>query len=270
MKFILVPSREGLVWVRRGFQVFFRQPLGFASLFATCAFVFFVLLRLPFVGEPILLVLAPLGSLLFMIASRRSAAGERPLPGAFVDLSAGDRTRLMGLLKLGLAYLVAALLAILLITAVEGDALASFMEASGNPQTTPEATTAQLADPRLQAGLLLRLGLGAILSVPFWHAPGLVFWGAQSWAKALFFSTVAIWRNKGAFAIYGLVWIGLGLVFAMLLGLLVGLAGPLSATYIVTPLVLVFTTVLYASLWFTFAGCFVEEAPLSPPPLASA
>jgi hypothetical protein len=132
----------------------------------------------PFVGQPILLVAAPLGSLLFMIASRRSAQGERPLPGAFVELASAKRERVLGMLKLGLAYLVAALLAIGLIAAVEGDAFASFLEASSNPQATPEASAAQLADPRLQAGLFLRVSLGALLSIPFWHAPGLVYWGA--------------------------------------------------------------------------------------------
>ena len=217
MKFVRVPAREGAVWVRRAFQVFFRQPLGFASLFATCAFVFFILLRVPYVGEGVLLIAAPLGPLLFMIASRRSAAGESPLPAAFLELAAADRARKIGLLKLGLAYLVAALLAIILIAAVEGDTLAAFMESAADPQVAPDKAATQLADPRLQAGFLLRIALGALLSIPFWHAPALVFWGAQGWAKSLFFSTVAIWRNKGAFAIYGLVWLGLGLVFAMLL-----------------------------------------------------
>jgi hypothetical protein len=265
MKFVRVPAREGAVWVRRAFQVFLRQPLGFASLFATCAFIFFILLRVPFVGEAVLLVAAPLGPLLFMIASRRSAAGDPPLPAAFLELAAAERVRKIGLLKLGLAYLVAALLAIGLIAAVEGDTLAAFMESAGDPQVSPDKTLTQLADPRLQAGFLLRIALGALLSIPFWHAPALVFWGGQGWAKSLFFSTVAIWRNKGAFAIYGLVWIGLGLVFAMLLGLVVGLTGPVAATYIATPLILLFTTVLYASLWFTFAGCFAEEeAPALP------
>ncbi len=154
-----------------------------------------------------------------MIASRRSAAGESPLPAAFLELAAADRARKIGLLKLGLAYLVAALLAIILIAAVEGDTLAAFMESAADPQVAPDKAATQLADPRLQAGFLLRIGLGALLSIPFWHAPALVFWGAQGWAKSLFFSTVAIWRNKGAFAVYGLVWLGLGLVFAMLLGL---------------------------------------------------
>ncbi|MEO8921754.1 MAG: BPSS1780 family membrane protein, partial [Caldimonas sp.] len=252
MRLILASPREGLVWVRRAFQIFFRQPLGFASLFAACALVFFLLLRVPFVGEPILLIVAPVGSLLFMIAARLGAAGQRPVPGAFIELASTDRPRVIRMLKLGLAYLVAALLAVGLIAAVEGDAMTAFMNAAANPQASPEATATQLADPRLQAGFLLRLGLGALLSIPFWHAPALVYWGGQSWAKALFFSTVAIWRNKGAFAIYGLVWALLGACFVMLLGVVVNLIGPLTATYIATPAVLFFTTVLYVSLWFTF------------------
>ena len=39
VKLQLVPPRQGVVWVRKGFQVFARQPLGFASLFAACLFV---------------------------------------------------------------------------------------------------------------------------------------------------------------------------------------------------------------------------------------
>ena len=260
MKLLLARPAEGVAWVRRAFQVFFRQPLGFTALFAACALVLFVLIRVPLIGRPILLLIAPFGSLLFMIASRLSVAGERPVPGAFLALAAADRPRIVRMLKLGLAYLVAAFVAIGLIAVVEGDALVSLLDTAANPQATPEAIEAQLGDSRLQAGFLLRVALGALLSIPFWHAPGLVWWGEQGWAKALFFSSVAIWRNKGAFAVYGLVWIGLGLVFTLLLSLLVALAGPQQATYIATPLVLFYTTVIYASLWFTFSGCFAEES----------
>ena len=260
MKFLLVRPGQGVVWVRRAFQVFFRQPFGFAGLFAACALAFFGLISIPVVGEAILVVLAPVGTLIFMIAARRTAAGERPLPGAFAELFAAPRPRLVELLKLGLAYLVAAFAAVLLIAAVEGNSLTAFMEAVANPQTTPEASAARLADPHLQLGFLLRLTLGGLLSVPFWHAPGLVWWGAQGWAKALFFSTIAIWRNKGAFAVYGLVWAGLGLVFAMLLGVIVALLGGQQARFVATSIFFFFSTVLYVSLWFTFAGCFAEAA----------
>ena len=43
MKFKKVPPGEGVVWVRLAFQTFFRQPFGFAGLFAACALVYLVL-----------------------------------------------------------------------------------------------------------------------------------------------------------------------------------------------------------------------------------
>lgn len=268
MKLVVAPPREGIAWVRRAFQVFFRQPLGYASLFAACALVFFVLLRVPLVGMPVFLVVAPTGSLLFMIAARLGVAGERPVPGAFVELAATDRPRVVRMLKLGLAYLVAASIAVGVTSWVEGGAMAAFLEAASNPNASPDAAAAQLANPRLQTGIVLRFVFGAILSIPFWHAPALVYWGGQAWAKALFFSTVAIWRNKAAFTLYGLVWAMLGALFMLLLGVVVALAGSEIATYIVTPLLLLFTTVLYVSLWFTFVGCFSDGA-ASPTPASA-
>jgi hypothetical protein len=38
--------------------------------------------------------------------------------------------------------------------------------------------------------------------VPFWHAPGLVHWGSQGVGQALFSSTLAVWRCRGAFVVY--------------------------------------------------------------------
>ncbi len=266
MKFLSVPPGEGVAWVRRAFQAFFRQPFGFAGLFAACALIFFGLIIVPVVGEAALVVLAPIGTLVFMIATRRTAAGKRPLPGAFVEIFATPRTRLVELIKLGFVYLVAVFGAVLLIAAVEGNSLTAFLEAVTNPQTPPEQSAARLGDPRLQLGFLLRIGLGALLSVPFWHAPGLVWWGGQGWAKALFFSTVAIWRNKWAFTIYGLVWIGLGLIFAMMLGVVIALLGEDQARFVATSIFFFISTVLYASLWFTFAGCFAEATAEPDPP----
>ncbi|MEO8836590.1 MAG: hypothetical protein ABI364_07600, partial [Caldimonas sp.] len=63
MKLQLVAPRQGFVWVRRAFQVFARQPLGFAALFAACLFVFLLLGLIPLVGPVVLLALPPAGSL---------------------------------------------------------------------------------------------------------------------------------------------------------------------------------------------------------------
>ena len=72
--------------------------------------------------------------------------------------------------------------------------------------------------------LALGLGLAALLSVPFWHAPALVWWHGQGLAQSLFSSTLACWRNKGAFTIFGVAWMGVlttGLLLVTFLGFLI-------------------------------------------------
>ena len=260
MKLQIVAPSRGLDWVRRAFQVFVRQPLGFASLFAACLFVFLLLGLIPVVGTVALLVLPPAGSLLFMIASRLAAAGTGPMPAALMELGGAGRTRLIALLKLGLVYAAATFFVFWLAGVIDGGALEAFFDALPDAKTTPESATARIADPRLQLGLLVRLVFAGALSVPFWHAPALIHWGGQGWAKSLFFSSVALWRNKGAFAVYGLAWMALWLLLLAIVSLGVGLFGAQRFTLVATPLTLVFSTVFYASLWFTFVDCFTPEA----------
>jgi len=264
IRFRAAPSREGALWVRDALAAFVKQPLGFAALFALCALVLTLLVSIPYLGDALLVMLVPVGSLLFMIATRRAAAGTRPIPAAFVELAAG-RDRFTELAKLGVAYLVGAGTSMLLIAWVDGGAMAAFMEAASNPQSKPEALAAKFSDPRLHAGFWLRVVVALLLAVPFWHAPALVFWGRQRFFKALFFSSVAIWRNKGAFVVYGLVWVGVGIGMALLLGIIIAVAGQRGGAFMAMPLMLLVSTVVYASLWYTFAGCFdVESLPPAP------
>jgi hypothetical protein len=256
VKLQLVAPRRGLAWVGQAFQIFGRQPLGFAALFAACLFVFLLLGLIPFVGTIVLLVLPPTGSLLFMIASRLAREGKRPMPAAIVELFRAGRPRLMSLLKLGIAYGASTFFVFWLAGVLDGGALENFLASLPDAKTTPESAAAHVADPQVQLGLLLRLAFAGALSIPFWHAPALVHWGRQGWAKSLFFSSVAVWRNKGAFALYGLGWLVLWLLLLAIVSIGVGLFGPQRFTLVATPLTLVFSTVFYVSLWLTFADCF--------------
>jgi len=266
VKLLRAEPGEGVAWIRRAFQVFFRQPFGLAGLFSICALAAYALSWIPVVGGALLPILAPMGALLFMIATRRAAAGERPLPDAVGTLLGSGRTRLIGLLKLGLAYFVASLVAMLIFMAIDGGATAAWMDSVSSAAASPAPAAPPLPTARLLFASLLRMVLLALLSVPFWHAPALVFWGRQSWAKSLFFSTMAIWRNRGAFAIYGLCWFALSLVFAMVFSVLVALLGvpqtpSLSAGLIVVSAISFYLTLMYTSLWFTVAGCFeIDDA----------
>jgi len=256
-----VAPGQGTSWVRKGFQVFGRQPLGFASLFAAVLFMSLVLGLIPWLGSIATLVLAPAVSLLFMIASRRVGAGQAAMPGAIVELVSAGRNRLLPLLKLGIAYVAATLLLFWLAGVLDGGALASFFATMRDAKMTPEALAVRATQPGVQLGLMLRLLFLGALSTAFWHAPALVFWGDPGWAKSLFFSSVALWRNKGAFAVYSLVWLALFLVLLAIVSIGAGLFGPERFALVAVPLILVFMTLFYASLWFTFAGCFSPSDP---------
>jgi hypothetical protein len=256
----VAPGR-GTVWVRKGFQVFGRQPLGFASLFAAGLFVSLVLGVIPLLGSIAALALAPALSLVFMIASRRVAAGQTAMPGAIAELVQSGRSRLVALVKLGVAYVAATFLLFWLAGVLDGGALASFFATFRDAKLTPESAAARVAEPGVQFGLLLRLFFLGVLSIAFWHAPALVFWGDPGWAKSLFFSTIALWRNKGAFTIYSLVWLALFMVLLAVVSIGAGLFGPEPFALVAAPLMLLFMTLFYASLWFTFADCFTPSDP---------
>jgi len=104
--------------------------------------------------------------------------------------------------------------------------------------------------------------------VPFWHAPALVHWAGQSTAKSLFFSTVAVWRNRGAFAVYGLTCTGAMFALGIVSSVALALTGqPEMGMVIMLPAALLAATVFYATLFFTFFDSF---EPVIPPALPDA
>ncbi len=269
MKLQTVPARHGALWVRQGFRVFFKHPMAFAALFAAFMFAVLVLALLPLVGPFMVLALLPLVSLGFMLATRIAVEGGSPTPRVFIEPLRVDRFRRLAMLQLGLIYAVTTFMVMWLSDLVDGGAFEALMDAMPAGQTKPETVAAKLDAPGLALGLLLRFGLAGLLSVPFWHAPALVHWDGHGCAKALFSSTLACWRNRGAFAVYSLVWLALILVFGMVGSLVFALLGQAQLFALaVVPMSLVFSTVFYVSLYFTFADCFVPGDP-APEPTAA-
>jgi hypothetical protein len=269
MRLQTVPARQGIVWVRQGFRAFFRQPLAFAGLFATFLFAAFACALVPEVGTFIAVGLLPLVSVGFMLATRIALAGAYPTPRVFVDPLRGSRSRAIAMIQLGVGYALATLVIMWLSDVIDGGALEGLMEALPAGKTTPEAAAAKMAaDPRIELGLLLRFALAGLLSVPFWHAPALVHWNGHGWAKALFSSTIACWRNKGAFAMYSLTWFGVIMLIGIVSNLAFALLGLTQVMAVaLVPISLMLSTIFYVSLYFTFADCFVDDADVEPPTL---
>lgn len=260
MKLRIVPARRGVVWVRNGFALFFAHPLAFTLLFSSFLFGMLLLVLLPWVGSPLLLMALPLVSLGFMIAGQRARRGLGSSVKVFIEPLRQAGPRRTALLQLAGAYAVATALVMLLSSAVDGGSFDALQEALMAEHIDPQSVAARLGDTRLLAGISLRLALAGLLALPFWHAPALVHWGGLGFAKSLFFSSVACWRNGRAFLTYGLCWVVLMALFSVLMHLVAGLLGePRLVVMAAMPAGLLFSTVFYVSLYDTFADSF--EAP---------
>ena len=270
-----VPALRGAAWLRQGFSTFARRPLAFAALFGTFLFGGLVAAMLPWIGPMLVLAALPLVSLGFMLATRRALEGGFPSVAVFVEPVRGNRQTALTLLRLGLYYAIGTVLVMTLSDYADGGTFEALQKAmSETSEDAPEAGSARvaelLADPRLQGGMLLRFALATLLALPFWHAPALAHWAGQGAGQAIFSSTVACWRNRGAFVVYGLAWVGVILGFGVVANLLAALLGsPRLVALAAVPTGLLFSTVFYVSLYFTFTDCFAEgDAPDTVPPPA--
>ena len=267
MKLQQIPARQGALWVRQGFSLFFRFPLLFSTLFTCFILGGLLLSTLPWIGPMLSLVVVPLINLGFMITGRNAQdnnTGSTPM--VFVQPLQQSALQRRAIIQLGLVYAVAVLGIVVLVTWVHGDSSAAVQNAMANEKTTPAEMRTLLQDPRLFWGNLILVGMTGLLSIPFWHAPALTHWGQQPAAKALFFSWMACWRNKGAFLVYGLTWLAVGILFLVLATLVFGLLGQSKLVALSTvPAVLMFITAFYASLYATYSDCFSQDNTSSPP-----
>lgn len=266
MKLLTVAPGQGTGWVRQGLRVLARRPAAFIGLCFGFVFCATQALRFP----PLLVLLAallPLLSLGFMNASRHVAEGGRDTLRAFLAPLHPRHPRARMLLKMTVAYAVASVVAGLLSSWAYGDSFAALVDAETAEKPDPAVIATRLAEPRLGLGMLVQLLLAALLSVPFWHAPPLIFWGGQSLAQALFSSTVACWRNRAAFLVYGFGFGSLVLACVLVGGALMLLLGDGPITMMLALLLsMVLVATFYASLWFTFRACFDLSNDEPPPP----
>jgi hypothetical protein len=251
---------EGVQWTRDAFRLFLRRPLPFTAMFVAFLLVALVVTLVPVVGGVVMLMSLPLLSLGFMLGSR-AAQNDLPVhPGLFIEPLRGERTRRNALLTLCTAYALCTVLIMTLSEWVDGGAFDRLQVLMAKGDEARAEMEAVLADPRLVWGLVTRFGLAACLSVPCWHAPALVYWQGQGVGQALFSSTLAVWRCKGAFLMYSLAWVGVIALFGALVGLLFSLFDARQlAGVIAMPAGLMFSTVFYVSLLATYEGCFNQS-----------
>ncbi|MDH4060472.1 MAG: BPSS1780 family membrane protein [Aquincola sp.] len=264
LRIVDAPARRGLAWVSQAFAQFLRRPLAFSLLFLVFLVAAMVLLAIPYAGAVLVLASLPLLTLGFMIATRAAQENGSVHAGQMIEplMRDGDPARRSTLVRLCLLYALATAMVMWGSDAIDGGAFErlQILLASARTESTSKEIDELLADPSLRTGVLVRFGLSALLSVPFWHAPALVWWHGQGVAQALFSSTLACWRNKGAFLLYGLAWVGTVALFGISSGLLFSLLGaPQLLVLAAVPAGLMFSTAFYISLYYSFADCFAQS-----------
>jgi hypothetical protein len=264
---------HGPRWVADGFRAFGRRPLALGLLFlvflAASALVAAVL---PFVGGLLQLMALPLLSLGYMVATQSALLGGPVHPGQFVEPLRTDPRRRRALLVLCLTYGLLAFALLLLCSWVSNDALTRLQLLFAKGDTTRAQIDALLEEPGVTRAAWLLGGLGTVLSIPYWFSPALVHWGGQGVGQSLFSSTLALWRNKGAFTTFMATWVAVVAVTSVLLSMLLAALGAARiAGLMLMPLALLFSTVFYVSQLFAFNDNFggaaaAADEPTGPPP----
>lgn len=263
MQLIEVPAKQGYVWFRQGIWLFRRNPLAFLTLFFAYLLAMTLISAIPLIGGVLPLLFVPGVAVGFMAACRDTIAGKPVFPTILVD---GFRSYgpvvTKHLFALGGIYVVAMTLVLAASALVDGGELLRLMTLGGTLDT--EA----IENSNVPLAVLASLAIYVPVSMMFWFAPVLTAWHDVPPVKAMFFSIVSCWRNKGAFTVYGALW------FALSMGVAIGLSNLLRALgagdyalAIVMPALILVTTMIYCSFYATYRGCFgIQEKPAEQAP----
>ena len=273
MKLHLVPAKTGAQWVRLGLKTFWRQPLAFISLFFLLMAVISTVSVLPVIGSIVAPVLLPFMTLGLMIATSVAytdnaeglgQAGDKRRPtgsAMFVAVFSTIRAEWRSLVTLGVISAAYFVVAVMITALVDGGQLARAYLLDAD--LTPEVI--QSSDFQVARMLLMCLNLP--LSLAMWHAPALVHWHGVTPVKSIFFSIVALFRNFGAYALFGVAWfgvfliagLGMGLIATVLVGVgAMGAGGAAAAVgnFLIIGTALVLAAMSLSSTWFTFRDSF--------------
>ncbi len=254
MQAVALPARAGLRWAQDGWTLFQSQPLAFFSWAMFISLILMVASITPPVGPIVFVVLMPAVTFVTLSASRQAAAGKKILLGMWLA-PLQQKTIFKRLIGMGVVYVVLCIFMGLI-------AFMPFMaELSESVQT---ATTSNNLMPLLEAvrtPMIIFAVMYVFMASLFWYAPALVGWHGTSLMQSLFFSGIACWRNKWAFMVYGLVWVGvfIGIDLAMSLLEQLGLSESMAAT-IQIPVNIVAGSILYCSFYPNYLSVFESNS----------
>lgn len=245
-----IQANQGLEWIRKGFALFRQQPAELSMLFLLYMLLMFSLSLIPLLGQILPLLLVPVFSMAFMQACVDIEAGIKVKPK--VLLTAVRSPALGTLLRLGVLYLLVAIVCVAASTIIDGGSFWKLM--SG--QIRPDDKNLEMSN--LPLAMLFSVLIYIPFAMAFWHAAPLAMWQRMSLFKAIFYSFFAVRRCGKAFLAYALGWIIIGVALpAVISALLSLLLGKTAVTVmLVMPLSVILTIVMYCSFYPAYTQIF--------------
>ncbi len=237
------PSRRenagaGWDWIASGWKLFTRAPLMWIISIVVLLSIAFLMALVPFVGSVAFQLLQGVFAAGFMVGCHSLAQG-----GDFEleHLFAGFKTRFGNLLIVGVIFVVASLLIVMVFAAFVGFSVFTAV-LTGNAENA--VSTIAASSLTLLLGMLVMLALMVPLLAAYWFAPALVVLNGMAPIDAMKESFIGCMRNFIPFLVYGLV---MGF-FAIIAVIPLGLG------------MLVWVPLAIASTYTAYRGIFVEEA----------
>jgi hypothetical protein len=252
----------GWRWVIEGFRILGTRPLAILGL--TVLFLFTVILPtvFPVIGGFAPLLLTPGLAVGFMAAVRTVSVGKMPSPwilySGFTD-HGGQGWK--PLLILGAMNATLTGLVLMLTVLADGGTLLRLATGAIDPND------GAVQDVSLAYAGAVFLLLYLPVQMAMWYAPVFVGWHRVPPAKALFFSFVAVWRNKAAFIVYGIGWMLVAVTLSMALQVLRAALPEGVMPIVMSPVSLAMLGALYCSFWPSYRDVVVEaELPATEQP----
>ena len=300
MQALKLDAVAGWRWMGAGWRLFRSQPFSLAAMLFLYGLVLLsanavvvwiaegVARQVPFVsadavailGGLLVTTMTPALTIGFLQACRVAASGLQVHPVMLFAAFRAGRTTLRRLFVLGAVQMIT-LVAILLLTAGPEafrteSARPDAAEKTSTPTTastevakTPPRGAAPTMPTEAEQAAMQRVAVQRIVqglcylpvTLAMWFAPMLVVWHDLPPGKALFFSIVAVWRNRASFVLYGLAWLVIWLCFVMAVAIFAMVAGTGGiAVYLAVPLLMMLLTCMYCSVYPSYATVFVDPS----------
>ncbi len=196
----------GVQRLKEGARLFARQPGGLLAVFFVTGLVGMLFTVIPFCS-----ILLPALVVAFMQSCRLADQGERITPGVLLMGFRGPQFKT--LCKLGLVHLGISSLLSLLVWALVDPKVIKLVESGAmgaiDAKALEQCDPADIYTVMLVSVSQLLIWLGMLYAAP------LIYWQQMTVFKSIFYSVVAIWREKLAFVLMLLAWFSAFMALAM-------------------------------------------------------